>query len=68
MRRRTRGVQRFPAERSALVLIRASIEQDRLKSRGVEVTPELVEAAQAAAAPAREPLVLECPRECLDAA
>ena len=69
VRRRTRVVERFPTERSAIVLVRASIEQDRLKWRGIEGTPQLLEAAQeAAVALAQEPLVLECARKCLDAA
>lgn len=38
VRRRTRVVGRFPTEKSALVLIWASIEQDRLNWRGVRMS------------------------------
>lgn len=69
VRRRTRGVERFPTERSALVLIWASIEQDRLRWRGVKVTRDLLEATETAAEElSREPLVIECAGKCLDAA
>jgi len=69
VRRRTRVVGRFPTERSALVLIWASIEQDRLRWRGVKMTPDLLEAAETAAQElSRQPLVLECARKYLDAA
>lgn len=43
VRRRTRVVGRFPTEKSALVLIWASIEQDRLNWRGVKITPAILE-------------------------
>lgn len=69
VRRRTRVVGRFPTERSALVLIWASIEQDRLRWRGVKMTPDLLAAAQTAAEElSRQPLVIECARKYLDAA
>ena len=69
VRRRTRVVERFPTERSALVLIWASIQQDRLRWRGVKVTPEILRAAeQAAEELSCEPLVIECARKYLDAA
>jgi len=69
VRRRTRVVERFPTERSALVLIWARIEQDRLRWRGVKITTELLEAAEAAAGElSRQPLVIDCARDYLDAA
>lgn len=69
VRRRTRVVGRFPTERSALVLIWASIEQDRLRWRGVKMTADLLEAAETATEElSREPLVIECARKYLDAA
>lgn len=69
VRRRTRVVGRFPTERSALVLIWASIEQDRLRWRGVKMTPDLLEAAETATEElSQEPLVIECARKYLDAA
>lgn len=45
VRRRTRVVGRFPTERSALVLIWASVEQDRLNWRGVKITPAILKGA-----------------------
>jgi len=42
VRRRTNVVGRFPNENSALVLIWASIEGDRLKWRGIRMSEELV--------------------------
>jgi len=48
VRRRTRVVGRFPNERSALVLIWASIEHDRLKWRGIRMTPEFLDKANRA--------------------
>jgi transposase-like protein len=41
IRRRTDVVRRFPTETSALVLVWATLEQDRLKWRGVQMTEEL---------------------------
>lgn len=52
VRRRTDVVGRFPGEMAALVLIWATLEQDRLVWRGVQMDTDLrlriVEAAQAA--------------------
>ena len=41
MRRRTDVVGRFPGEMAALTLIWATLEQDRMKWRGVEMDEEL---------------------------
>jgi transposase-like protein len=45
VRRRTRVVGRFPNEKSALVLMWASMEQDRLKWRGVRMSPSILQGA-----------------------
>jgi len=68
-RRRTRVVERFPTERSALVLIWASMEQDRLKWHGVKMSPELLDGVrEAAAAVMAEPLRVDCAERYLEAA
>ena len=41
VRRRTRVVGRFPNELAALTLVFATLEQDRLKWRGVRMDDEL---------------------------
>ena len=41
MRRRTDVVGRFPGEMAALTLIWATLEQDRMKWRGVEMDEEM---------------------------
>lgn len=45
VRRRTRVVGRFPNEKSALVLMWASMEQDRLKWRGVKMSSSILQGA-----------------------
>ena len=43
-RRRTNVVGRFPGETAALTLIWATLEQDRLKWRGVQMDEEILRA------------------------
>jgi transposase-like protein len=66
VRRRTRVVGRFPTERSALVLIWASVEQDRLNWRGVRMTPAILEGAvQAVEAIKASPIRIDSARKYL---
>jgi transposase-like protein len=66
VRRRTRVVGRFPTERSALVLIWASVEQDRLNWRGVRMTPAILEGAvQAVEAIKASPIRIDSARNYL---
>ena len=44
VRRRTNVVGRFPGETAALTLIWASLEQDRLKWRGVQMDDDILQA------------------------
>ncbi len=44
VRRRTNVVGRFPGEMAALTLIWATLEQDRLKWRGVQMDQEILQA------------------------
>ena len=44
MRRRANVVGRFPGEMAALTLIWATLEQDRLKWRGVQMDEDLLQA------------------------
>ncbi len=69
VRRRTNVVGRFPNERSALVLAWATMEQDRLRWRGVRMTPSLLEAAvKASETLAINPIVVQAARKYLAAA
>ena len=69
VRRRTRVVGRFPNEKSALVLMWASIEQERLKWRGVRMTPAILEGAVRAVEELKEsPIRIESARRYLAAA
>jgi putative transposase len=69
VRRRTRVVGRFPNEKSALVLIWASIEQDRLKWRGVRVSPSIFQGVvQAVEELKKTPIRIESARKYLAAA
>ena len=43
VRRRTRVIENFPNEKSALVVVWATIEQDRLKWRGIKLNDDLRE-------------------------
>lgn len=69
VRRRTRVVGRFPNERSALVLIWASVEHDRLSWRGVRMTPKHLEGVrEALEALRKEPIRIDAARKYLAAA
>ena len=69
VRRRTRVVGRFPTEKSALTLIWASIEQDRLNWRGVRMTPAILQGAvQAVEGLKAEPIRVDSARKFLAAA
>jgi len=69
VRRRTRVVGRFPNERSALALIWASIEHDRLSWRGVRMTQRHLDDIVAALSALRqEPVRVEAARKYLAAA
>lgn len=46
VRRRTNVVGRFPGEMAALTLIWATLEQDRLKWRGVQMDPDILQAVE----------------------
>jgi len=69
VRRRTRVVGRFPTEKSALVLIWASIEQDRLKWRGVKMSSSIFKGVvQAVEDLKKEPIRIDSARKYLAAA
>lgn len=69
VKRRTRVVGRFPNERSALVVIWASIEHNRLRWRGVRMTPELLAKAQCAMKElAKTPIRVDSARKYLEVA
>jgi transposase-like protein len=69
VRRRTRVVGRFPTEKSALMLIWASIEQDRLNWRGVKMTPAILQGAvQAVEGLKASPIRVDSARKYLAAA
>lgn len=69
VRRRTRVVGRFPNEKSALALVWASIEQDRLKWRGVRIDPLMIERVQkAVAALSKKPIQVPAAKSFLKAA
>ena len=68
-RRRTDVVGRFPTEKSALVLIWATIEQERLKWRGLRMHADTLEIVREASRQlAADPIVLTCARDYLAAA
>lgn len=48
VRRRTRVVEHFPNERSALTLVWACLEQERMNWRGVKMSPKLIALVQTA--------------------
>ena len=69
VRRRTKVVGRFPNERSAMTLIWASIEHDRLKWRGIHVDETMLRVAdQARQSLAKKPIRVKSAREYLEAA
>jgi transposase-like protein len=69
VRRRTRVVEHFPNERSALTLVWACLETDRMKWRGVRIDAKLLKAVdQAAEELARNPIRIESVRKYLKAA
>lgn len=69
VRRRTRVVEHFPNERSALTLVWACIETDRMKWRGVRIDAKLLQAVDRAAEElARNPIRIESARKYLKAA
>ena len=69
VRRRTRVVEHFPNERSAMTLIWACLEQERMSWRGVKVTPKLVEEAETAQQDlSKQPLRIKSARKYLEVA
>ena len=68
-RRRTRVVGRFPTEKSAMALIWASIEHDRLKWRGIQMDATMLEAAwKVGPALAMKPIHVKCAKQYLKVA
>jgi len=69
VRRRTRVAEHFPNERSALTLVWACLETDRMKWRGVKVDAKLLKAVDEAAEElARNPIRIESARKYIKAA